>query len=327
MCPDWSPPAPAAPEAAHEAKALASEANEALVLGDLDRAQSFLARAVELDGGSADLLYRHARVLEEQGLRAEAIDQLCRALVSVGPGVEELSDARARIDSLAAIDRPTISPYAVAAFERGVMMARRGQSEAARTAFESALRDEPDWAPAVYNAGVTSAELGEHERAVEHFRHYLSLAPDTPDAVNVSHAIGRWEMALTSEPVRAPNPGAAFALGLVLPGTGQFYSGRPWAGMGVLALAGGAVAAGFFVKQVKVRCVGGSEEVDSCPEGQVVGRQTRRPHLGLGLGVAAAITALGAIEASFGARRARDRPAFLTTASGNDFVILSMSVP
>src|SRR5690606_33664086 len=71
-CPPWSAPTPAEPEAAREARALASQANEALVLGDLGRAESFLERALELDPGSAELLYRRARVLEAGGERAAA---------------------------------------------------------------------------------------------------------------------------------------------------------------------------------------------------------------------------------------------------------------
>jgi tetratricopeptide (TPR) repeat protein len=326
-CPAWSPPGPATPEAVNEARALASEANEALVLGDLDRAGSFLSRALELDGLSADLLYRRARLLEAQGARAEAIVYLCR-VVAVGPGTEEVADAQARLDSLAALDRPDLSPEAVAAFDRGVSMARMGRTVAAGAAFDTAVRAEPDWAPAVYNSGVISAQRGDRARAAEQLRRYLSLAPDAPDAVAVSRAIGRWEASAEQQPGRVASPGAALALGLFLPGTGQFYSGRPWPGVGVLAVASGAIATGLLVTEVRVRCVGSALPTGSCPPGQVVGRQTRRPHLAMALAVAAGVSAAGALEAYFRARSARGpSPAFFTSVSGDEVVILSMSVP
>jgi tetratricopeptide (TPR) repeat protein len=328
-CPVWTQPGPASPEAVNEARTLASEANEALVLGDLERAESFLSRALELDGLSADLLYRYARSLEARGARADAIAYLCR-VVALGAGTEEVGDAQARLDSLAALDRPSLSPDAIAAFERGVSMARMGRTAAAGAAFDSALRTEPDWAPAVYNSGVISAQRGDRTRAVEQLRRYLTLAPDAPDAVIVSRAIGRWEgEGSTGQlPRRATNPGAALALGLFLPGSGQFYSGRPWPGVGVLAVASGAVATGLLVTEVKVRCVGTTQPSGSCPPGQVVGRQTRRPYLVTGLLVAAGVSAAGALEAFFRARGARgSSPAFFTSVTGSEVVILSIGVP
>ncbi len=327
-CPAWTPPVPPAPDAAREARTLASEADEALVLGDLERAQAFLGRALDLDGGAPDLLYRHARVLEAQGARAEAIDQFCRALAA-GIGTEDIGDAQHRLDSLTALDRPNLSPTAIAAFDRGVSLAQAGQPTGAALAFEAAVREEPEWAPAVYNAGVVNAQRGERFKAMEQLRRYLALAPDAPDAVAVSRTIGRWEAEATSVSTRRlPDPGATLALGLFLPGTGQFYSGRPWPGVGVLAAAAGAIATGLLVREVTVRCVGSTEPGGSCPPDQVVGRRTSRPHLGLALGVAAGVSAIGAVEAFLRARSARgDRGTFLASLSGDDVVLLSIGVP
>jgi tetratricopeptide (TPR) repeat protein len=322
-------PAPAAPEAAQEARTLASEANEAIVLGDMDRAQSFLERALELDGGAPELLYRHARVLEARGANEEAIEGFCRALTA-GARAEDGSDAQARLDSLVAHDRPNLSPNAVAAFDRGVSMARLGQATAAEAAFETAIQEEPDWAPAVYNSAVISAQLGDRQKAVEQLRRYLALAPGAPDAVEVSRAIGRWEAEAeveASADQRLPDPGAALALGMFLPGTGQFYSGRPWPGVGVLAVATGALATGLLVREVRVRCIGTSQG-GSCPPEQVVGRQTRRPHMGLALAVAAGVTAAGALEAFFRVRSRRARPpTMVASAAQGDVILYSVSVP
>ncbi|MGE0160401.1 MAG: tetratricopeptide repeat protein [Gemmatimonadales bacterium] len=322
-CPAWTVPEAAAPEAAQEARALASEANEALVLGELDRAEAFLGRALDLDGGSPELLYRRARVLEERGARGEAIDAFCRALAA-GSGTEDVSDAQHRLDSLVALDRPTLSPTAVAAFDRGVSMAQAGRAAAAEAAFETAIREEPAWAPPVYNSALVSAERGNRDKAIERLRQYLELDPEAPNAVAVSRAIGRWEATPDS---RLPDPGATLALGLFLPGTGQFYSGRPWPGVGVLAVAAGALATGFLVQEVRVRCVG-AETSGSCPPGQVVGRETRRPHMGLALAVAAGVTVAGAIEAFLGARSAREgSPSMFASASNGDVILYSVRAP
>ena len=321
-CPAWSSPAPPAPEAARDARALASEANEALVLGDLDRAESFLNRALELDGGSAELLYRHARVQEAQGDRGEAINGFCRSLAA-GSGADDVSDAQVRLDSLVALDRPNLSPTAVAAFERGVSMAELDRLADAEAAFETALREQPDWPPAVYNAGVVSARRGDRIKAVERLRRYLTLAPEASDVAAVSRTIGRWEAAADD---RAPSPATTLALGMVLPGTGQFYSGRTWTGVGVLAAATSALAAGLLIKEVSVRCVGAAGPSGSCPSDQVVGRQTRRPHMGLALGIAAGVTVAGAVEAFLRVRSSRgDAPTFV--ASNGDVILYSVHVP
>jgi tetratricopeptide (TPR) repeat protein len=285
-----------------------------------------LSRALELDGGSADLLYRYARVQEARGDRGEAITGFCRALAAA-PGADDVSDAQARLDSLAALDRPNLSPNAVAAFERGVSMAQMERFDAAEAAFETAMREQPDWPPAVYNAGVVSARRGDRSKAVERLRRYLELAPEAPDVAEVSRTIGRWEGSVVDQS-RLPNPGTTLALGMVLPGTGQFYSGRTWTGVGVLAVATSAIAAGLLVKEVRVRCVGTAEPGGSCPSDQVVGRQTRRPHMGLALGIAAGVTVAGALEAFLRARSARgDASGFLVSASNGDIILYSVSAP
>lgn len=322
-CEPWSAPSPSDPEAAQEARALASEANEALVLGDLARAESFLTRALELDEGSSELLYRHGRVLEARGERAQAITAFCRALAA-GAGADDASDAQVRLDSLVALDRPQLSPNAVAAFERGVSMARLGRIASAEAAFETAVREDPDWAPAAYNAGVMSAARGDRTKAADHLRRYLALAPGAPDVADVSRTLGRWEASVDQRAL--PDPNATLALGMFLPGTGQFYSGRTWPGVGVLAVATGALATGFLVREVRVRCVGTSQPGESCPPDQVVGRQTRRPHMALAIAVAASATVAGALEAFFQVRSSRQRPAGLVASNG-DIILYSMSAP
>ena len=62
-CPAFDAPPPGSPEARNQASQLASNAEQSIILGDLDRAAALLERATELDRASADLAYRHGRVL------------------------------------------------------------------------------------------------------------------------------------------------------------------------------------------------------------------------------------------------------------------------
>jgi hypothetical protein len=86
---------------------------------------------------------------------------------------------------------------------------------------------------------------------------------------------------------------------------GHFYADRPLGGLAVLGLASGAIAAGFLVEEVDVRCLSAVDDGQGCPDDQVVSRTSSRPHLTLAFATAAAIGVVGAIEAFFGARRIR----------------------
>jgi hypothetical protein len=91
---------------------------------------------------------------------------------------------------------------------------------------------------------------------------------------------------------------------------GHFYAGRPIGGFTVLALAGGALAAGYLVKEVDIRCLTSVPSGQRCPESDVVSRRTDRPYLALAVGAAAAAGVIGAIEAFFDVRGRRAPAAF-----------------
>ncbi len=101
-----------------------------------------------------------------------------------------------------------------------------------------------------------------------------------------------------------------------MPGLGHFYSGRPGSGVAVLALAGGAVAAGFLIKEVNVRCL--TPQEGACPPEQVVSRTTTRPYLTASLAAAAAVGLAGAIEAFVDARGRRGSGATFAQSAGDD---------
>ena len=64
------------------------------------------------------------------------------------------------------------------AYEDGIRFYREGQYAAAREAFESAVRQEPQFAAAWNNRGVARARLGDLGGAVQDYTHAMALAPN-----------------------------------------------------------------------------------------------------------------------------------------------------
>mgnify|MGYP006908233230 FL=1 len=117
----------------------------------------------------------------------------------------------------------------------------------------------------------------------------------------VSERIGELEGAAS---VVTPSPAGALALGMV-PGMGHYYTGRPLVGTVTLATAGSAVAAGMMFRNITTLCVDEVPSGGSCPDEQIVGEITERPYLWYGIGIAAAVTLVGAVDALLDARARR----------------------
>jgi tetratricopeptide (TPR) repeat protein len=275
-----------------QASQLGSDANNALILGDQERARDLLTRAVELDPLSAELAYRFGRILEDLGEVDPAITQFCRA-EALGSREQGFGDAQRRLDALNEARQPQIAEEAIAEFMNGLLQASLGELEGAAEAFGRAYQLAPVWADPIYNRGVIQTRLGLREEAVADFQEYLALEPNAPDAIAVSQRIGQLQ-APSATPVSG---GAAFGVGLLIPGMGQFYSGRALGGVSVLSLAAGALAAGFLVEEVQVRCVGTTPSGGECPPDRIISEETNKPYLIPGLAAYGVITLLGAIEA------------------------------
>jgi tetratricopeptide (TPR) repeat protein len=283
-----------------EALRLGSNADQALILGDQERARDLLSRATEMDPTSPELAYRLARVLEEMGSRGDAIAQYCQVL-ALGPQSAGIEDAETRLRGILDSERTQIPDGAVEAFTRGLAEADDGDLQAAVASFSSAWQQAPSWADAVYNRGIVYARQGQTEAAQVDLEEYLALRPDAGDAILVSQRIGQLRSL-----GNLPRPAAAFTLGLLFPGAGQFYSGRAMGGLTVLTLSAGAVAAGFLIERVTVSCVGSVSGGD-CPPDRVIGEKTDRPYMVHGLAAAGAVAVIGAIESYFGARGRQNR--------------------
>ncbi len=291
------------PEADERAQAnqLASEADQSTILGDFERAQTLLARAAESNPASADLAYRHARALEDIDQLQPAMAEYCRAIAIAGPN-DRIDDAGDRIDRLYELVRERIPPVAREAFVSGLAYADSALFGDAVSAFTVAVDEAPGWGAPIYNRAVIWEYLGRIQESLADYRRYLELVPEDVDPMflRVSARIG----VLEGTAAGAPSPGGAFALGLV-PGMGHYYTRRPLSGTVVLAAAVGAAAAAFLVKDIKVVCLNDVAPGAPCPQGEIIEEVTERPLLAPGLGLAAAVTLVGAVEALVKARRRR----------------------
>jgi hypothetical protein len=308
VCPAPATPLEPSPDDRARSGQLASDAQQALILGDLERVDVLLGQAAELDGTSPDLAYRRARVMEDLNRAELAMQEYCRA---IDLGIESIGvrDARDRIDALYEQIRARLPVAAQQAFVAGLIAADDTLWVDAAESFSAAIELAPTWADAIYNRALIREYTGDLVGALVDFRAYLAVVanPEDADALAISQRIGELEGAAS---VALPSPAGALALGVV-PGMGQYYTGRPIMGTATLVSAGAAVAAGFMIKDITVLCLNDVPEGQPCPPDLIVDELTERPYLWVGIGIGAAITVVGAVEAFLRARRARDARAEL----------------
>ena len=301
-CP--APRTPAAPTEDQRVRAsqLTSDALQASILGDLESARALLAQAATADPTSPEVAYRHGRALEDVEFRDEAILEYCRA-IALGARDVGILDSRSRLDVLYEVVRERITDRARTAFVAGLNQADGALYENAANSFSVALDEVPDWAEAVYNRALVLERLGRVQESLSDYRLYLALTPNEVDPLValVSERIGALEGSVT---IPTPSPTAALALGVV-PGMGHYYTGRGLGGTAILTLAGAAVAAGLLVQDITVVCLNTPPSGASCPPGEIVEEIKDRPYLTPAMGVAAAVTLAGAVEAFLRARGRR----------------------
>jgi tetratricopeptide (TPR) repeat protein len=270
-----------------------------MILGDLQRVDTLLAQASALDPTSADLAYRRARVLEDLDEIEVALLEYCRArdlnIADLG-----VTDVPRRIVDLSAEVRERLPDAARLAFVDGLSLADSALYASAVTAFTTAAESAPEWGAPVFNRGLMYEQLGMFTESLSDYRTYLQLSPTEVDPIVMlaSERIGLLEGVAAMEP---PSPVGALALGVV-PGMGHYYTGRGKIGTLTLLAAGTSVATGFLVKKVTTICVDAVAPGEVCPSELVFEEQTQYPYLAVGLGVAAAVTLVGAIEAYVKAR-------------------------
>lgn len=158
--------------------------------------------------------------------------------------------------------------------------------------------------------------------AADSLRQSISGQQDTAQSGRALTPPGPTDPASPARSLPTYGPGQALAMGLVVPGLGQIYTGRPLFGVLSLFAAGGAAAAGILVEKVSVDCR--VQPVNGvCPPADVLEERTERPYLAAGIAGAAAVTLLGALDAFIAARRANERAAQGQTAGGAALDILA----
>jgi tetratricopeptide (TPR) repeat protein len=320
-CPD----APAIPDVGPaqrlEAERLAAEATQASILGNGRDAADLLARAADMDPRSASILHRLARAEDDLGRTDSALAAYCRylAIASESPDAE---DVRARIDALARPAGFAVAAAAVDAFRSGLAHYDAAGMEAAETSFSWAADAAPGWADPIYNRGLVRLALDRREEAADDLRRYLEINPASADFNRVLDVLGTLR-GVTPVPY---SPASALAAGLLMPGLGHFTTDRAGTGLAFLGAAASAVAAGFAIQRVKVRCLAPPED-GVCPPDDVLRQDTERPYLVPGIAAAVAIGIWGAIDAYRGAQHRNERALELLrvgTVWGGDAVLVAL---
>jgi tetratricopeptide (TPR) repeat protein len=299
-CPAPSPVR--APSSAQRAQArqLAQRGQQAAILGDRVSARDQLRQAVMLDPTDPDLAYQLARANEMTGASADAAREYCRFL-SLAPNAPEAAEARDRVATLAPAGGPSVVSPAVTAFQQGLAAYDRARMPQAESAFTTAINTRPDWADAFYDRALTRVARNDAAGAATDFERYLRLKPEAEDRLAVVSRID------ALRPVNL-SPATALSLGLVIPGAGQFYAGRP--GRGFLALAGAGAAIGCATRQSTSTTMVQETALDPFGNPYTFSRpvqSTSHPCLAPGLGVAAVIAAVSAIDAFNYTRRVSEQ--------------------
>ena len=290
LCPVVPAAEPPSDADRRQARDLAMRGKQAAILGDRASARDQLARATALDPTDADLAYQYARAVEATGAGADAAKAYCRFL-TLAPTAPEASDVRERVAAFAPPPRSVVSDSALTRFRAGLAAYDGRDMRAAETAFDSVTMIEPNWADAYYDRALTRVAQRHLTDAANDFEQYLRLKPEADDRAAVVARIDALRRATLS-------PGRALSLGLVVPGGGQFYTGRPTRGL--LTLGAVSLGIGCAMQQRTTQTMVTQTAVD--PFGnpytfQSARYSTNRPCLVPGLLAAAAVAITSAYDA------------------------------
>jgi tetratricopeptide (TPR) repeat protein len=274
-----------------EARRLAAQGQEAALVGDRTAARDAFARAAALNPGDERLAYDLGRSHEELADSSAAIGEYCRYLV-LSPAGREAADVRSRLGRLVPPSAAQAAARVLDAFRTGVTQYERQRYSDAIASFSDVVNRAPGAAEAYYNRGLARAGAGRRAEALRDFEVYLATTPTADDRAEVSRYI---------EVLRRPvyDANSALTRGLVVPGLGQFYTGRPGRGVVVLGAVAGAA---FFALQERT----GTRTVPYVDPNGVPApyeeRFSERPYLAPALAAAVALSVAGAFEAARFAR-------------------------
>jgi tetratricopeptide (TPR) repeat protein len=285
-CPVFPPPAQPIQQLVDESGRLATLGQEAALEGDHRSARDLFAQAAQLNPHDPTLAYRLGREYEETGQKIDALHQYCRylALAPGGPDVQQVTNRSAQLVTEPDLNRGT---QLVEQFHAGVTHFDAREWSAAVDAFGQVVTGAPYLPAAVYDRGLAHDRKGDDAAAIRDYSRYLALDPSAADADSVSARMRTLRRSI-------PTPGAAFALGL-LPGGGQFYTGQPLLGVAVIAGTAGGIVLALQTKVVT------RDTTYTGPFGNTYPgtyQQRTYPNFALGVGIAAGVTLLGAVQAA-----------------------------
>ncbi len=231
-------------------------------------------------------------------------------------GTSATSDLSGRCASAAA-PSAQISPGAKNEAQRTADRAQaasiQGDNAAATDLYQKAAQLDPSNARIAYALG-REYQVTRDVRAMREYCRFLTLAPTATEAADVRQRIAALSLlglpldtAVVRIPVTTPNqmpaPGTALLAGLVVPGLGQFTTHRP--AFGLLVMAASAVAAVYGLQSQNVTSQVTLTAIDPLGHAyqyQKAETRSERPHFAVGVGAAAAISVIAALEA-FGRAR------------------------
>ena len=292
-----------APRNTAEARRLSAQGQEAALVGDQAAARDAFARAVQLNPADERLLYDLARAHEALADTLPAVGAYCRYL-TLAPAGSEASDVRTRLGQLVPGDARQRAEDAQVAFRLGLGFLEERQYEAAVRAFDEVVRLAPTAPEGPHNRALARAATGRRAEALADLETARVAAPSVEDRLAIARAI---------DVLRRPvySSGGAFLRG-VLPGAGQFYTGRPVRGTIVLALVAGSVGAALTPRTTEREIAYTDPNGVPAPYTEVV---RERPWFVPGIAAAGALTLLSAIEASVVANRSQRGASILAVAT------------
>jgi tetratricopeptide (TPR) repeat protein len=305
-----------------DARDMAQRARQSAILGDAAAELSQLRGAAGLDPTDPNLAYQLARAYENAGVASNAAREYCRFL-SLAPNATEAPDVRAHVATLVPPKPDTVVTVEGTAFKRGADAYAKGQWADAEVFFTTVIRADSTSGDAYYDRALVRAIQDHRDAAADDYERYLRLRPEALDRALVVTRVNQLRAQRLSE-------SQAFGLGVVIPGGGQFYTGRPVRGL--LSLAGFGAAAAFAMTEKTTSTT--TTQTASDPFGNrysysVTTAHKRRPYLVPGFGAAGGIALLSAIDAAHYARsvRASSVSVSLVPSANGVAVVASVSIP
>ncbi len=202
-----------------------------------------------------------------------------------------------------------------------------GDNAAATSLYQQAADINPTDPSIAYALG-REYEATHDQRAMREYCRFLAINPGAAEAGDVRQRIAELALALPPDttvvriPVAAsvasmPAPAGVFLGGLIIPGLGQMTTHRPFAGVLVLAVSGGAIAYGLQSQNKTVQVT--HTAIDPLGHSytyQTTETRSERPNSAVGIGAAAGIAVIAAIEAATHAHAARSATAAQEAARG-----------